>query len=161
MRRSFLVLALSSIAGLPSLLVGQEIIPDVEYFSGKTGLEEKRKGVLVVGREALTFQEKNGTPIFAIPLRTITQAERATDIRDASVGKKLLFGSLAGSRKQEFITIPTETDSSAEAVVFKLKQNTGAGALAKINYQRKKAGAVVETDSSPPAVTESNPQPPR
>jgi hypothetical protein len=94
-------------------------------------------------------------------MATITQVERSTDIRDPSVGKKLLFGSLAGSRKQEFVTISTETESTAEAIIFKLKQNTGAAAVAKINFYRKKAGATVADDSSSSTTTKSNPQPPR
>ncbi|HWA58232.1 MAG TPA: hypothetical protein VG692_13315 [Gemmatimonadales bacterium] len=141
-------------------LAAQDIVADVEYFTGKGGFEEKQKGMLVLSAEGIKFADKNGGQIFDIPMVTITQVERSTDIRDASVGKKLLFGSLAGSRKQEFLTITTESESTAEAVVFKLKQNTGAAALAKINFYRKKAGATIP-DAPDSASTRSNPQPPR
>ncbi|MFN8652008.1 MAG: hypothetical protein U0133_08925 [Gemmatimonadales bacterium] len=139
----------------------QDIVADVEYFGGKEQFEDKQKGILVLSAEGIKFAEKNGDKVFEIPMKTITQVERSTDIRDASVGKKLLFGSLAGSRKQEFLTISTETESTAEAVVFKLKQNTGAAALAKINFYRKKAGMQVADDSAAGTATKSNPQPPR
>lgn len=138
----------------------QDIVTDVEYFGGKEKFDDKQKGILVLSAEGIKFAEKNGDKVFEIPMTTMTQVERSTDIRDASVGKKLLFGSLAGSRKQEFLTISTETESTAEAIVFKLKQNTGAAALAKINFYRKKAGMTVADDSSS-AATRSNPQPPR
>lgn len=138
----------------------QDIVADVEYFGGKEKFDDKQKGILVLSAEGIRFAEKNGDKVFEIPMKTITQVERSTDIRDASVGKKLLFGSLAGSRKQEFLTISTETESTAEAVVFKLKQNTGAAAVAKINFYRKKAGMTVADDSTS-ATTKSNPQPPR
>ncbi len=139
----------------------QDIITDVEYFGGKEKFDDKQKGILVLSAEGIKFAEKNGDKVFEIPMKAITQVERSTDIRDASVGKKLLFGSLAGSRKQEFLTISTETESTAEAVVFKLKQNTGAAAVAKINFYRKKAGMQVTDDSAAGSATKSNPQPPR
>lgn len=142
-------------------LYAQDIVSDVEYFTGKEGYAEKKKGILVLSVEGIKFADKDGGQIFDIPMATITQVERQTDIRDPSVGKKLLFGSLAGSRKQEFITISTETDKTAEAIVFKLKQNTGAAAVAKINFYRRKSGAKVETDSAPSTTTRSNPQAPR
>lgn len=138
----------------------QDIVADVEYFGGREKFDDKQKGILVLSAEGIRFAEKNGDKVFEIPMKTITQVERSTDIRDASVGKKLLFGSLAGSRKQEFLTIPTETESTAEAIVFKLKQNTGAAAVAKINFYRKKAGATIP-DAPDSASTRSNPQPPR
>jgi len=142
-------------------LYAQDIVPDVEYFTGKEGFAEKKKGILVLSADGVKFAEKNGDKIFDIPMAAITQVERSTDIRDPSVGKKLLFGSLAGSRKQEFVTISTETESTAEAITFKLKQNTGAAAVAKINFYRKKAGAAVADDSTSSTTTKSNPQPPR
>jgi hypothetical protein len=142
-------------------LFAQDIVADVEYFTGREGVAEKKKGILVLSADGVKFAEKNGDKIFDIPMATITQVERSTDIRDPSVGKKLLFGSLAGSRKQEFVTISTETESTAEAIIFKLKQNTGAAAVAKINFYRKKAGATVADDSSSSTTTKSNPQPPR
>jgi hypothetical protein len=67
--------------------------------------------------EGVKFAEKNGDKIFDIPMISITQVERSTDIRDPSVGKKLLFGSLAGSRKQEFLTISTATEQPTASPV--------------------------------------------
>lgn len=159
--RLWWIALLGATATLPSAqLHAQDIISEVEYFTGKDGYAEKKKGVLILSVDGVKFADKDGGQIFEIPMATITQVERQTDIRDPSVGKKLLFGSLAGSRKQEFVTISTETDKTAEAIIFKLKQNTGAAAVAKINFYRKKAGATVD-DSSGSTTTRSNPQPPR
>lgn len=66
-------------------------------------------------------------------------AEGRHDVRDASVGSKLLFGGLAGDRKQDFVTLTTETESIAEGIVFKVKQNEAAGIAAKINFYIRKA----------------------
>ena len=160
MRLGWIALTTLASFAFPSPGTAQDLVPDVEYFTGKDSLPDKTKGVLMLSAEGVKFTTKDGALIFNIPMASITQVEKSTDIRDASVGKKLLFGNLAGSRKQEFITISTETSSSAEAIVFKLKQNTAAGAVAKINFYRKKAGASTPEDSAA-STTKSNPQPPR
>lgn len=153
--------AVLALCAAPASVQAQDLIPDVEYFTGKEGMEEKEKGVLMVSAEGIRFTKKDGTVLITIPIGTIVQVERSTDIRDASVGKKLLFGSLAGSRKQEFLTISTETSSTAEAIIFKLKQNTGAAAVAKINFHRKQAGAIIAPAGADSAARPTNPAPPR
>jgi len=160
MRHRWFMLGALALCLTPMAAAAQEIIPDVEYFGGKDGFTEKEKGVLLVSVDGVKFTRKDGSVIFEVPMASITQVERSTDIRDASVGKKLLFGSLAGSRKQDFITVSTESSTTAEAIVFKLKQNAGSAAAAKINFYRKKAGMSVSEDSTGGA-TQSNPQPPR
>ncbi len=121
--------------------------PDVEYVSGHEGFEVKLKGQLVVTANGVHFFDTKGKTVFALPMSTILNAEYSRDIRDPSVGKKLLFGSLAGDRKQDFLTLTTETDSTAEGVVFKTKQNVGSGITAKINFYARKYHA------SRPAIT--------
>lgn len=116
------------------------VIENVEYISGKDGFADKMKGELVVTQDALVFRQKDKS-VFAIPMVSVTEIGRQTDIRDGSVGKKLLFGSLAGSRKQEFVNISAETDSTAEGMVFKVKQGTSQNAATKIRFYAKKARA--------------------
>lgn len=129
-----------------------DVYPDIEYISGHEGFPDKKKGQLVISASGIEFIEKNGTRLFALPIATIHQAEYTRDIRDASVGKKMLFGVFAGSRKQEFVTVNTETESTAEGVVFKAKQNVASGLVAKVNFYVRKA----KGESAPPAGSDSS-----
>ena len=52
---------------------------------------------------------------------------------------------MAGDRKQDFLTITSETDSTAEAVVFKVKQNSAVGIAAKVNFCARKAHEMIRT----------------
>ena len=92
----------------------------------------------MITANGLHFFDNMGRVIFALPMSTVRTAEHSRDIRDPSVGKKLLFGSLAGDRKQDFLTLTTETESMAEGIVFKVKQNIGTGMAAKINFYARK-----------------------
>ena len=141
MSRTLVRLALVGLALVPlATAQAQEMFPDVEYISGKDNFPEKQKGTLMIGTEELRFVDKKGNLIFAIPLSTVTEVTQDVQIRDGSVGKKLLFGSLAGSRKQEFIQITAETENTAEGVVFKVKQGTSINIMAKVRFAVKKAG---------------------
>ncbi len=134
---TFTVLCLATAASAQA----QEMFPDVEYVAGKDGFAEKAKGTLVLGPEELRFVNKDGNLIFSIPVASITEVTQDVQVRDASVGKKLLFGGLAGSRKQEFVQITSESATTAEGVVFKVKQGTSVNVVAKIKFAVKRAGA--------------------
>jgi len=153
-RSSLLVLAVLVVAA--SRAPGQDTFKDVEYVSGHTGMEDKVKGVLVLDAKEIRFQGKDGAPLISIPLSEITEVGSQTDIRDASVGKKLLLGGLSGSRKQEFVQITYETPQTAEGLVFKVKQGTSTGLVAKLKF------AVKQVQGKPPATdtTKSHPAPP-
>ena len=116
----------------------QDIFSDVEYISGHAGMDDKIKGLLIVGESEVKFTKKDGTLLMTVPVARITEVGNQTDVRDASVGKKLLFGGLAGSRKQDFVQITYETENLAEGIVFKVKQGTGTGVVAKIKFAAKK-----------------------
>jgi hypothetical protein len=115
------------------------IYSETEYVSGHEGFTQKKKGQLVVTADGVGFFDNKGQQVFAVPIRSIRNAEHNRDIRDPSVGKKLLFGALAGDRKQDFLTLTTETDSTAEGIVFKVKQNVATGIVAKVNFYARKA----------------------
>ncbi|MBA3317691.1 MAG: hypothetical protein H0T50_06315 [Gemmatimonadales bacterium] len=100
---------------------------------------DRVKGTLLIGESELKFTKKDGTAVFSVPLAAITEVGNQTDIRDASVGKKLLFGGLAGSRKQDFVQVTYETEKLAEGLVFKVKQGTSTGVVAKVKFAVKKA----------------------
>ena len=128
-----------SVAAAPQAGGNINVFPDIEYISGHDGFPDKKKGQLVVSAKGVQLADEEGHEVFTLPAAIIRNAEFERDIRDASVGKKLLFGVFAGSRKQEFITINTETESNAEGVVIKTKQNVASGIVAKINFWARKA----------------------
>jgi hypothetical protein len=131
-----------SLLALASLGIGtaaaQEMYPEVEYISGHENME-KQKGTLLIGSAEMKFTKKDGTVLFSLPLSGVSEVSSQTEIRDGSVGKKLLFGGLAGSRKQDFIQVTYETDKMAEGLVFKVKQGTSTGIVAKLKFAVKKA----------------------
>ena len=131
-----LSLALTCIGSVAS---AQDMYPEVEYISGHENMTNKQKGTLLIGDSELKFTKKDGTILFSVPFSGVTEVSNQSDIRDASVGKKLLWGGLAGSRKQEFLQVAFETDKMAEGLVFKVKQGTSAGMVAKIKFAVKKA----------------------
>lgn len=134
-RQALLLLALMQ----PEALVAQDTFKDVEYIAGKDGHSDKEKGVLTIGAEDIVLSDKKGHTIFTIPLASVTEVTNDTQVRDASVGKKLLWGGFSGSRKQEFVRITSESDSTAEGIEFKVKQGTSANVVAKIRFAVKKA----------------------
>jgi hypothetical protein len=152
MKCSKLLVALAFCA-LPSTLFAQDIVRDVDYVSGHDGLSEKSKGILILSQQGVRFTDGDGKVILDLPIATVVGASESSDIRDASFGKKMLFGGFAGTRKQEFLTVQTETSANAEALIFKLKQHTAAGVVAKINFYKKKSGAAAPPDSGSKAVS--------
>jgi hypothetical protein len=158
MKRSHFLLALA-FCSLASPLFAQDIIRDVDYVSGRDGLSEKAKGILILSEQGVRFTDRDGKLILDLPIATVVGASEADDIRDASFGKKMLFGGFAGTRKQEFLTVQTETSANAEALIFKLKQHTAAGAVAKINFYKKKSGSAAAPDSGSKPVAHTNPVP--
>jgi len=126
----------------------QDVFKDVEYLDGKAGFPNRIKGTLIVAPQALRFLDQDGEMVFSIPIETIKDVTNDVQIRDASVGMKLLFGGLAGSRKQEFVQISTESADCAEGVVFKVKQNQSLNATAKIRFAVKRAAEREARDSA-------------
>lgn len=138
------------VGGGAQAAAAQDMYPDVEYVSGHAGMDDKVKGVLLIGESEVRFTSKDGKVLFAVPFEALTEVSVQTDVRDASVGKKLLFGGLAGSRKQEFVQVSYETSELAEGLVFKVKQGTSTGIVAKIKFAAKKAA-----NSDAPATDQS------
>lgn len=133
----------------------QDVFPEVEYIAGHTGAVKKAKGSLVIGDSELKFTTKDGSLLFAIPLSGVTDVSNQTDIRDASLGKKILFGVFAGSRKQEYVQVTYETEEFAEGIVFKVKQGISPGIVAKLKFAVKKTqndGPTSQASRSPSAV---------
>ena len=157
--RRVALLALTLLAGAPAAAqtdappaaIPEARFENVEYISGRAGFEKKQKGELLVGADSVTLLKDDGTFGFSIPTAHITSVGREKDIRDGSVGKKLLFGSLAGSRKQEFVQVTTESETEAEGIVFKVKQGTSVGIASKIAFAAKKKRGAANVATPAPA----------
>ena len=151
-------------AVIPAGVDKNSLYPETEYISGHEGFAEQKRGQLVVTAGGVEFFDNKGRQVFALPINTLRSAEHTRDVRDPSVGKKLLFGALAGDRKQDFLTLTTETESDAEGIVFKVKQNVATGMAAKINFYVRRAHGdtpVAEQKALAVVTAHSDPAPPR
>jgi hypothetical protein len=108
----------------------------VEYVSGRTGVEKKTKGQLVIGDQALTMMDGKKV-VFGIPLATVT---KVTNTRNAKIGTDgfPLLG-IAFSHVEEFVYITTETAERAEVVIFRVDKKASPGIVAKVEFAVKKA----------------------
>jgi hypothetical protein len=107
----------------------QERFIGVEYMAGHTGLDNKTAGHLLLTNETVLFTKLDNqeTPVFSMPLRSITEVTSAVDRKEASVGSKIMFGFLAKSRKEELGQISTAGPAGAEGIVFRIRKNESVG----------------------------------
>ncbi|HWA16612.1 MAG TPA: hypothetical protein VG817_09270 [Gemmatimonadales bacterium] len=154
MRRTWFILLFSvgAAVAFAQPLLAQDRIPKVRYKGGHEGWgEEEIRGVLLIGDSTITFRDEDKKRTLVIPILKITDIGNQTQRKEASVGSKLLFGSLARSRQEEFLAIAYELPDNAEAVVFRFEPNTSAAVLAKIKFRMKKLGM------TPPAGADAAP----
>jgi hypothetical protein len=124
------------IAALP--LLAADTFPDVEYLSGKAGLEKKVKGSLVIDEKEIRFTDKKQQTVFAIPIAHVVSASQSREREEGSFGRKMALGIFA-SKTEEFLRVETKSPEGAEVVVFKTKKERSPGMAAKINFQRDSA----------------------
>ncbi len=135
MRISMFLACALTLAPLSALA---ESFPDVEYTSGHAGLDHKVKGTLTIDDQSVSFQDKNGTAVFTLPIKTVTSASSSVNHDEGSFGRKVALGIFA-SKTEEFLTIHTEGPQGAEALMLKCKKHTSQGIADKIQYQAKRA----------------------
>jgi len=131
----------------------QEVFPNVQYISGRAALPVKIKGSLVLTASELRFNNEKGDSVMVLPLSMIKTVTNSVEQNPGSTGAKLMLGIFA-SKKEEFLYVNTETTELAEALVFKCKNKTSPGMVAKINFQMKKAAGAAIT---PAPVTQAAP----
>lgn len=107
--------------------------PGTEYVSGKGGLQSKVKGTLVIEENEVRFLAGNGAAVFSIPMATVMKATDSREKDEGSFGRKAALGIFA-SKTEEFLQLDTQSETGAEAVVFKCKKKTAPGMAAKINF---------------------------
>src|SRR5262245_37551801 len=87
--------------------------PGTEYVSGKSGVQNKVKGTLVVEENEVRFLAGNGAPVFSIPMASITRASASREHDDGSFGRKMALGIFAG-KTEEFLQVESQTSTGAE-----------------------------------------------
>jgi hypothetical protein len=83
------------------------------------------------------LQDNKGVSVITIPTNSITGVSNNVETDPGSFGRKMALGIFA-SKREEYLTIKTETGQGAEAVVFKCKKKTSEDIAAKIDFFRKK-----------------------
>ena len=131
---------------------------DVEYLSGKAGFEKKAKGQLTIDEKDVSFIDEKGKPLFSVPMTEIDKADAGSQREEGSFGRKMALGIFA-SKTEEFLHIESHNATGAEALVFKVKKNTGPGMATKVMFWAGKAKAPA-TQPAPPPPAEPPPPPP-
>lgn len=126
----------------------QEVIPDVEYMTGRGGFADRIKGQLILTDTAVVFVTKQGSNVFTVPVSTIRDVTQNVSEDPGSTGRKLLLGVFA-NRREEYVYIGTETAETAEGIVFKAKKNTSLGIVNKIKLLVRRAGGTLTTTPAP------------
>ena len=119
-------------------LVASDVFPDVEYVSGRGGLDHKVKGTLMLDERGVTLKDKNGAEVFSLPIKSVTAASSSVNRDEGSFGRKMALGIFA-SKTEEFLTVHTEGPQGAEAIMVKCKKHTSQGMADKIQFQVKHA----------------------
>jgi hypothetical protein len=143
-----LVLSLVALSLFTPVVAGaQETVSEVQYISVLHGFDKKRKGSLVIDESTISLQEKSkGRILLTIATAIVRQVDFRNGVNGGSAGRETLLGVFA-SHDEEFVTLITEDGARAEGIVFKMKQNTSAGIVAKCQYRIR---ARMARDSMPP-----------
>jgi hypothetical protein len=115
-----------------------EVIPDVEYVTGKAGFKDKVKGNLALDAAEVKFENGKGKVIFSIPIGQLVNASANRERSEGSFGRKMALGIFA-SKTEEYLQVETRSAEGAEVIIFKTHKKQAAGIAAKINFQRDQA----------------------
>jgi hypothetical protein len=112
-----------------------EVFPDIEYITGKAGLDDKVKGSLVLDEKEIRFNDKNQRSVFSIPIEQVVNATQSREREEGSFGRKMALGIFA-SKNAEYLRVETKTPEGADVLIFKTKKEKSPGMVAKINLHR-------------------------
>lgn len=136
--------AMLLLPALAGAVRAQDTIPQVQYRGGSSTVKKRVSafGVIVLTDSALQFiayRDPNSTrlelkPMIVIPLDSLTDFSTAAGHRAAGAD------STATDEGVDLVTLVYDTETSAEAPVFKLTDNMGGALLAKIKVRLRKLG---------------------
>lgn len=150
------LLAVSTSAAAQAAIVvgdGWEGFPWVEYKGGDARFPKTGWGMLVLTDSTLAFHECFGercpamrgnrpgwkpTPVFSIALRSITEVQSSSRVKPADAGSRFMLGALATDKNEGLVGIVYETESSAEAPVFAMREAQSSALDAKIQFRLKR-----------------------
>ncbi len=126
----------------------------VDYKGGDSRFQKKGYGILVLTDSTLAFYNCAGaackkhkgvyfTPdgvIWSVPLTRIRSLSSNSQNRGASVGNRVLFGALASDTNEELFAFTHDTETSAEAPVFKTPRHMSLSLEAKVRFRLRKLG---------------------
>lgn len=159
LRSLALLLSLSASAYAQDAIVvgdGWEGFPWVEYKGGDARFPKTGFGMLVLTDSSLAFHEcfsqrcpsrRGGRPawrpipIFSIALRNITEVQASSRVKPADAGAKFMLGVLATDSNESMVGIVHETQTSAEAPVFAMREAQSSALEAKIQFRLKRLQA--------------------
>lgn len=133
---------------------GYEAFPMVDYQGGDARFKKKGTGVLVLTDSTLAFYncswgycedhkgrmfEPKGL-IWSVPLNKITSVSVSSQNRGASVTGRVLFGALATDSNAEYFAFAHDTETSAEAPVFRTPKTMSGALDAKVRFKLRKLG---------------------
>jgi len=119
--------------------MAEDSFDDVEYISGKTGLDKRKKGTLVVSEGKLLLKEKDGTEIFSLPANQVTSATSHVVTEEGGVATRVFINRNALERV-ETVNVNFESLTEAGCIILRCKKkNTGPQIAAKVNFAAKKA----------------------
>jgi len=136
----------------PMALWANEVFTDVQYISGRAGFDQKIKGTLELTSSEMIFKDNKGGAVFSVPLSIIKTVTNLLEENPGSTGAKIMLGVFA-RKKEEFLYVNTESSDAAEAIVFKCKNKTSHGMVAKIQFQMKKSAEPTTTAPATPGPT--------
>lgn len=132
-----------------------EGFPYVEYLGGDARHKHKGIGILVLtdtaiafyncaselcrGRKGRNFDPHKGL-LWVLPLRSIKDVSSSSQNKGPSATGRMLFGALATDRNEEYFGFSYETETSAEAPVFKVPKTFSGALEAKVRFRLKRLG---------------------
>ena len=146
MKRFVAALALVLAATVTSAQIPDTFTVNADYVSGQPGFKKRIwDGVLVLDDQSVSYWQKRPTrlvftrkevPKFSIPFAIVKKVSNMIDTNGIpGIGRK---------NQEEYVFVTTETEKSAEVVIFKVKNNTSAAVAAKIQFAMKRAAGVTE-----------------
>ncbi len=112
-----------------------ETINNVEYMTGHAGMKKQKGKISITGTE-LQFLDGDKV-LFAVPLATITKVNGNRETDNGSPLSNALWG--WSPKTEDFVYVTTESATTAEGLVFRVKRKMAAGVAAKIEFAAKKA----------------------
>ena len=153
--------AVMLLIGAAVALSAQDTITSVEYRGGSNAIKKKvgTTGVIVLTDSVLQFiayqspssVRLEAKPLIVIPLDSLTDYI-SVPVQKASAADPAVGTATTVPDGVEIVTLVYDTESTAQAPVFRLTEHMGGALIEKIKFRLRKMGRIPEGggDSLPP-----------